>query len=438
MAVSKERGTGAKKKTRRRTSTSTAIVATGVQKKTRKARTASPAAKRKRPSRPAQVDLGQKDFFGETNAVSPQVRQSQVQRGSLVLAPTMGHSNLLLVSSPTAPPPSPRRRMLYLLLLLLLMVGSFWLGRFTYHPVAGAPVDFQSQAPASGTVPASSTAPVASTAAVTPAPATHTAAGRPKTNIASAIVASIKAKVAAIRRGSDTALREVSVGTSSRGGITLKFDRPVSWTVKDNGGRGEAEVDIAGVRNLGTFPRNLPLPPGVIVIHAGITGPDTLRLWFTLLPNLRAFTSPDSGPSQVLNVYFRTDDQGSTAPALPQAIQSTGGCGSSVSAEETKAIMLLEQSLDKNPTYSDVRNALSMLETCSGDGGKAEQLLADGLKLGGGNSPFQITVSDAALRFARGDYDGSLQVLKADATEAKADPGFAELTSDLQVAAGKP
>jgi hypothetical protein len=156
-------------------------------------------------------------------------------------------------------------------------------------------------------------------------PVASSAVARPKANIASAIVASIKAKVASLRHAPETALREVSVGTSSHGGITLKFDRPVSWTVHDNGGRGEAEVDIAGVRNLGTFPRNLPLPPGVMVIHAAINGSDTLRLWFTLLPSLRAFSSPEGGPSQILNVYFRTDTEGSAAPALPEALQSSGG-----------------------------------------------------------------------------------------------------------------
>ncbi|HEY4128401.1 MAG TPA: hypothetical protein VGN70_10170 [Gammaproteobacteria bacterium] len=323
MAVIKERAPGVKKKVRKRSDTSTAIVVAGLPKKPRKARAASPAPKRKRkrPSRPAPVDLERKDFFGESNAVSPQVGQSQVRRGSLVLAPTTGQNNLLLISSPVAPAPSPRRRVLYILLLLLLMVGSFWMGRFTDHPV-GLPVDFQSEAPTSSPAPASSTATVAAAIpAVISAPAAHTAAAKPKTSITSSIVASIKAKVAAIRHGSGTALREVSVGTSSRGGLTLKFDQPVSWTTKDNDGRGEAEVDIAGVRNLGTFPRNLPLPPGVMVIHAAISGPDTLRLWFTLLPNLRVFAAPDGGgPSRTLNVYFRTDAEGSAAPTLPAAV----------------------------------------------------------------------------------------------------------------------
>jgi hypothetical protein len=53
-----------------------------------------------------------------------------------------------------------------------------------------------------------------------------------------------------------------------------------------------------------------------MVIHAGITGPDTLRLWFTLLPNLKLFAAPGSGPSQTLNVYFRADAEGDAAPTV--------------------------------------------------------------------------------------------------------------------------
>jgi hypothetical protein len=300
MAIVKERASGAKKKTRRRTATAAAAVIVVPQKKARKSRASA---------------APQEDLFRPSSVVSPRVGQDQVRRGSLVLAPTTGQSKLLMVDEPAAPQPVSRRHdWLLLFVIVLLVAASFWLGRLSYRP-AGAAVDFQSTAAAPSVAPAASTVPVAGKVAATSVPAaTPAAVTKPKPHAVSALMASIKAKVASLRHSSGTALREVSVGTSSRGGLTLKFGQPVAWTSKDNGGRGEAEVDIAGVRNLGTFPRNLPLPPGVMVIHAGINGPDTLHLWFTLLPNLKISTSPDNGPSQVLNVYFRADSVGSTAP----------------------------------------------------------------------------------------------------------------------------
>ncbi|HEY1774405.1 MAG TPA: hypothetical protein VGH91_14550 [Gammaproteobacteria bacterium] len=303
MAIVKERAPGAKKKTRRRTAAAEAAVIAVPQKKVRKTRTST---------------VPQEDLFSPSSVVSPRVRQDQVPRSSLVLAPATGQSKLLMVSEPAAPQPVSRRHdWLLLFVVLLLVAASFWLGRLSYRPV-GAAVDIQSAATNSSVAPVAGTAPTAAKPAAISTPAAVT---KPKPHAVSALMASIKAKVASLRHGSGTALREVSVGTSSHGGLTLKFDEPVSWTTKDNGGHGEAEVDIAGVRNLGTFPRNLPLPPGVMVIHAGINGPDTLRLWFTLLPNLKIFSEPDNGPSQVLNVYFRTDSASSAAsiaaPAAP-------------------------------------------------------------------------------------------------------------------------
>jgi hypothetical protein len=309
MAIVKERAPGAKKKTSRRTATTEAAAVTVPQKKVRKTRASA---------------APQEDLFDPGSVVSPRIRQDQVRRSSMVLAPATGQSKLLMGSEPAAPQPVSRRHdWLLLFVILLLVAASFWLGRLSYRP-ASAPVDFQSLAPASGAAPAAGTALIAAKPAATPVPvATPAAVTKPKPHAMSLLVASLEAQLAALRHGSGTALREVSVGTSSRGGLTLKFDQPVSWTSKDNGGRGEAEVDIAGVRNLGTFPRNLPLPPGVMVIHAGITGPDTLRLWFTLQPNLKISTAPDSGPSHVLNVYFRADSAGSTAaPTAATAVRT--------------------------------------------------------------------------------------------------------------------
>jgi hypothetical protein len=303
MAIVKERTPGAKKKALRRTAAAEAAVIALPQKKVRKARAST---------------LPQEDSVVPNSVVSPRVGPDEVRRGSLVLAPTTGQSKLLMVSEPPVPQPVSRRHdWLLLIVVLLLVAASFWLGRLSYRP-AGAPVDIQN-APVSSAAPAANTFAATSNPALTHPLVSQTAAAAAKPHTVSSLVASIKAKVASLRHGSGTALREVSVGTSSRGGLTLKFDQPVTWTTKDNGGRGEAEVDIAGVRNLGTFPRNLPLPPGVMVIHAGISGPDTLRLWFTLLPNLKISASPDNGPSQVLNVYFRADSVGSAAPALAPA-----------------------------------------------------------------------------------------------------------------------
>jgi hypothetical protein len=302
MAIVKERASGVKKKTSRRTAAAESADAAAPQKKVRKTR--APAAP-------------QEDMFDPGSVVSPRIRQDQVRRSSMVLASTTGQSKLLMVNEPAAPQPVSRRHdWLLLFVILLLVAASFWLGRLSYRP-AGAAVDFQSAAPVTGTAPAAArpapiSVPVAAPAAVT----------KPKPHTVSALVASLKAEVAALRHASGTGLREVSVGTSSRGGLTLKFDQPVSWATKDNGGHGEAEVDIAGVGNLGTFPRNLPLPPGVMVIHAGITGPDTLRLWFTLLPNLKIFSAPDRGPSQTLNVYFRADSEGGAVPTAAPAGQT--------------------------------------------------------------------------------------------------------------------
>ena len=308
MAIVKERAPGPKKRPSRAAAVVEAVDTGAPQKKVRKARASA---------------APQESQFDPGSVVSPRIRQDQVRDGDMMLAPTTGQSRLLTVSEPAAPQPVSRRHdWLLLFVVLLLVAASFLLGRLSYRP-AGAAVDFQGPAMASNTAPTAPAAPTATTPAATSVPvAAPIAVTKPKPHAMSALVASIKAKVAALRHGSGTGLREVSVGTGSSGGLTLKFDRPVSWTTKDNGGRGEAEVDIVGVRNLGTFPRNLPLPPGVMVIHAGITGPDTLRLWFTLLPNLKIFSAPVSGPSPTLNVYFRADSTDGKAPTAAPAART--------------------------------------------------------------------------------------------------------------------
>ncbi len=319
-----------------------------------------------------------------------------------------------------------RRRIALLILILLLMFGSYLLGRDTSQPSA-PPVDFETptMAPAPSTTP-----PTPAPAPKTVAPAPVVTAPPPATTPAP-FAPSIT--VAAATQSAPVKLLEVSVGTRNRGGLTLKFDNPVSWTLSDNLGKGDAQVDIQGVHSLDTFPRNLPLPPGVKIIHAGIVDADTLHLRFTLRSNVRAFTAPAEGPSPTLILFFRTAAEGSAPPALPQAIQSSGGCSAGATAVNNKAITLLQRSLDKNPAYADVRTALTLLETCTGDGSKAELLLAQSLKAGNVVA-LRLTVADAALRFARGDTGGALQLLRSYAADANGDAGYAELMADLQAA----
>jgi hypothetical protein len=319
-----------------------------------------------------------------------------------------------------------RRRMALLLLILLLMFGSYLLGRDTDQaPTAPVVFDTPDLAPAPST-----TAPTPAPAPKTVAPAPVVTAPPPATTPAPSAPS---ITVAAATQAAPVKLLEVSVGTRTRGGLTLKFDNPVSWAVSDNLGKGDAQVDIQGVHDLDSFPRNLPLPPGVKVIHAGIVDADTLHLRFTLQKNVRAFAAPADGPSTILSLFFRTAAEGSAPPALPQSIQSSGGCGNGASVTSAKAITLLQRSLDKNPAYADVRTALSLLEICTGDGSKAELLLAQSLKAGNVGA-LRLTVADAALRFARGDTGGALQLLRSYAADANGDAGYAELMADLQAA----
>ena len=318
-----------------------------------------------------------------------------------------------LAPAPMAAPREPEGRrgrgVLLLILVLLLMLGSFWIGRVTTH------------APASSSV--SILPPAATTNASAPA---QTASAVPQTTGAA------RAAMANARPGRETTLLEVSVGTTSRGGLTLRFDHPVDWKVNGALGGAEAELDVQGVRALGTFPRNLPLPPGVTAIRAGITAPDTLNLKFNLQPGIRIFAAPAAGPAAALTIYFRTPAEEALASSSAAAAD-IGTCGAQPSPETAKAITLLQQSLDKNPGYEAVRQTLALLETCSGDGAKAEQLLGDGTKTGG-DGGVKLAVTDAALRYARGDIDGALKSLKSSAPAGTADPGYQEVVADLQAA----
>jgi hypothetical protein len=323
-----------------------------------------------------------------------------------------------------------RRRVALFILILLLMFISFWIGRATFQspaPLPPAPV---------------LAAPIPVPAAVTALPAVTTpVAAKAAATIAVAVAASIPAAstAVAVPRGPETTLLEVSVGTTKRGGLTLKFDHPVSWTVDSAVGSTHAEIDVQGVQALGTFPRNLPLPPGIKAIHAGITAPDVLNLGFDLRPGFQAYTSPMNGPSAVLNVYFRTASEQAAIESQPQAGETaaTGACGASTSAASLKAMDLLQRSLARNPGNADVRGALAMLATCDGNGVEAENLTADGLKISG-TAGVKIAVVDASLLLVRGDTDAAIQVLKTNTPSKILDAGYSELLADFEAAVRKP
>lgn len=327
------------------------------------------------------------------------------------------------VSTGWGPTPAQRkrRRLLLLLLLLLLLPASFWLGRITLLPQAAPVAVVRVMVPA----PTPAVVPVA-----VPAAASAPAPALPK--VAQAVPPAASATIVATPER-ETTLLEVSVGTSNRGGLTLMFDHPVDWTT-ENPADGHAELDVEGVRALGTFPRNLPLPPGVKAIHALITAPDILNLKFDLKPGVQAYTFPGNGPAAAVNVYFRTPIEeaasGDTMRSGPDGIpMGAGSCGPS-SPAAAKAVTLLQQSLDKNPGYAPVRTALAVLMTCNGNGSQAEQVTADGRAAG---STVKIAVVDAALLYARGDATEAVQVLKSNAP-AKADHGYDELLADLTAA----
>lgn len=331
-----------------------------------------------------------------------------------------------VVDDEVSPRGKRRRRGALLLLMLLLLLLGYWAFRTFYHPAV--PVDIQPPTAAPGVLPP---------APATPAPAARTQAAAPAITTAAVAAASAPAALTIAEpqpAEPPTNLLEVSVGTSVRGGLTMKFDRPVSWSVLGNDGQGGVDVAVLGVRDLDTFPRNLPLPPGVKVIHAGIIDRDTLRLRFTLKPGVRAVTAPADGPATALTIFFRTAREMAAPPVLSQTLQATGGCGVAATPRTAKAMQLLQASLDRNPSYTEVRTMLAMLEACTGDGARAEQLLADGLK-SGGDAGLPLIAADAALRFARGDADGALALLKSNPAAAKGGAGYAELLADLQSAA---
>lgn len=357
------------------------------------AKTAKPrAAKPVQPETEAQHEL----FVSGASQAQPQ--------------PAPVHAEIAHTPAPSAEPEERRRGLLLFILIPLLMLGSFWIGRLTSpSPAAGAAT--MGVSPSLSAVTATATASeknVTVSAATTPAKPTATVG-------------------VATRRGPESSLVEVSVGTTSRGGLTLRFDHAVSWKLY----AGDAEVTVQGVRALGTFPRNLPLPPGATALHAAISAPDTLHLKFDLRPGVRIYTYPAAGPAAAVNVYFQAPGEEAAGPALPPGSRAdAGACGVAAAAPTAKAIALLQRSLAKNPGYEAVRETLALLETCAGDGAQAEQLLAEGTQKDGNG--VKLAVTDVALRYARGDVDGALQELKTKMPAGNDDAGYQQLLADLE------
>lgn len=376
--------------------------------KTAAGKTAKPRASRATKPRAPEAAERQLDLIAPTGQEA-QSRPAPARSQATV----MPRAALPAAPAPVAADREGARRGLWLFILIpLLMLGSFWIGRISNRAASQEMITIAAPTPA-----ASTTAPGSSQTAPSQAQAAATAASTKKPGLIARLIAR--------HRANETSLVEVSVGTTSRGGLTLRFDHPVAWQVTSAQGGAEADLDVRGVRALGTFPRNLPLPPGVTAIRAGITAPDTLNLRFNLQPGIRAFTVPGIGPAGSLDIYFRTPAEEAADAAEP----ATGACGSSASPQTTKALTLLQASLDKNPGYEPVRQALALLATCAGDGAKAERLLAAGSKDGGG---VKLTVTDVALRYARGDMDGALKELKG--SMPAGDAAYQELLADLETA----
>ena len=315
-----------------------------------------------------------------------------------------------------------RRRLLLLLLLLLLLPVSFWIGRSTVSPQVRV-VEQVVKVPVIVTV-------------ALPVPAAPARSAVSKAAEAAPPAGSAMSATDAVQ--SETKLLQVSVGTGTRGGLTLVFDHPVEWNTL-NAADGHAELGVEGVYALGIFPRNLPRPPGVKAIRAGITQPDLLTLSFDLKHGVQAYTFPSKGPAAAVNVYFRTPIEeavsGDTMRAGPNGIPTgIGACGGA-SLASAKAMTLLQRSLDKDPAYAPVRIALAVLMTCNGNSMQAEQVVARGLKASP-RAPATVTLAvvDASMLFARGDAAGAVQMLKTHAP-AQADHGYDELMADLTAAA---
>lgn len=345
--------------------------------------------------------------------------------------------------------PERGRRIVVVVIILLLGVGILWGLRSLFSGVETQPVA-QTPTPAPAAAPAASTKPAAPAAApAAPAPSL----GQVAVNQPVHKVSHRTGGAGVVSRGRESALLGAGAGTTSRGGVTLMFDHPVSWSLNNQAGAGRVELNVLGVRKMGTFPRNLPLPPGVNAIHAGIRGSDTLDLGFDVQPGTQVYTAPGTGPASVLNIYFRK--AGEDLPALaastaaggesaeaPAAPVAGGDSYSSALAalnagEGAKAVVLLQQSLSENPDNADARETLAVLEARLGTGTQAEQLLADGLKRGGTGKP-RLAMVYATLLYDRGDTDTAIDVLKTNEPALDSDPNYFALLAAFEDRSGKP
>lgn len=353
--------------------------------------------------------------------------------------------------TPARDNPERGRRTVIIVIILLFALGALWALRSLFSGAEAPQVAQVTPAPAP--IASTTTAPTVTPVSAAPAPAP---AGTSENVAVKAPVHKASHRVIGNRvaqSGRESTLLGAGAGTTSRGGVTLMFDHPVNWRLNNQPGGDHVVLDVQGVQKMGAFPRNLPLPPGVTAIHAGITAPDTLNLGFEVEPGMQAYTAPGTGPASVLNIYFRR--AGEEAPAVAAAPAATGGpteatavpvAGGDVytsalaalnAGEGAKAVVLLQQSLSENPDNADARETLAVLEARLGTSTQAEQLLADGLKRGGGGKP-RLAMVYATLLYDRGDTDTAIDVLKANAPPMDSDPNYFALLAAFEDRSGKP
>jgi Flp pilus assembly protein TadD len=354
--------------------------------------------------------------------------------------------------TPAKDNPERGRRIVVIVVILLFALGSLWALRSLF---SGA------EAPQVAQAPAPTPPPAAAPATQAPAPVVPAAAApAPSATLGQVAVKAPAHKtthrVAGARvaqGGRESTLLGAGAGTTSRGGVTLMFDHPVNWSLNNQAGGDRVELDVQGVQKMGGFPRNLPLPPGVTAIHAGITAPDTLNLGFEVQPGMQAYTAPGTGPASVLNVYFRRAGEETPAVAAAPAAAGeateapatavaggdayTGALAALNAGEGAKAVVLLQQSLSENPDNADARETLAVLEARLGTGTQAEQLLADGLKRGGPGRA-RLAMVYATLLYDRGDTDSAIDLLKTNAPPMDSDPNYFALLAAFEDRSGKP
>src|SRR5579885_554308 len=193
-------------------------------------RTAAATKAAAEPAMPRQADMTHSDSM---DIVTP---KSHGRSRRPVVAVT-NPAHVPVVTEEVSPRGRRRRRWALLLLILLLSLLGYWAFHTFYHPTV--PVDIQPPAAAPAAMPPAP--------AMTPLPAAHPQVAAPAVTAPAVAAATAPAALSAVNplpaaAVQPTNLLEVSVGTSVHGGLTVKFDRPVSWSVLGNDGKGSSEV----------------------------------------------------------------------------------------------------------------------------------------------------------------------------------------------------